>query len=31
MFIDNGEIGEYKDWLDTDGNIINAGDGGILA
>ena len=30
MFIDNGEIGEYKDWLDTDGNIINASDGGMI-
>ena len=26
----NGKIGEFIDWLDTDGNIINAGDGGII-
>lgn len=26
----NGELNEYHPWLDTDGNIINAGDGGII-
>ncbi len=26
----NGELGEFKDWYDTDGNIINASDGGII-
>lgn len=28
--IKNGELTEFVDWLDTDGNIINASDGGIL-
>jgi len=26
----NGELNEYFPWLDTDGNIINASDGGII-
>ncbi|MBQ3041096.1 MAG: family 43 glycosylhydrolase [Clostridia bacterium] len=26
----HGEINEFVDWLDTDGNIINASDGGII-
>ena len=26
----NGKIGEFKDIFDTDGNIINASDGGII-
>lgn len=26
----HGEINEYIDWLDTDGNVINASDGGII-
>ena len=26
----NGTIGEYVQWHDTDGNIINASDGGII-
>ncbi len=26
----NGKIGEFKDWYDTDGNVINASDGGII-
>lgn len=26
----NGELTEFVDWLDTDGNVINASDGGIL-
>ena len=26
----NGEIDEFVDWYDTDGNVINASDGGIL-
>lgn len=26
----NGELDEYVDWLDTDGNTINVSDGGIL-
>lgn len=26
----NGEINEFVDWHDTDGNIINASDGGII-
>ena len=26
----NGEITEFVDWHDTDGNIINASDGGII-
>lgn len=28
--IKNGEINEFVDWYDTDGNIINASDGGII-
>ncbi len=26
----HGEINEFVQWLDTDGNIINASDGGII-
>lgn len=26
----NGKIGEFVDWFDTDGNVINASDGGII-
>ena len=26
----HGEINEFIDWHDTDGNIINASDGGII-
>jgi hypothetical protein len=26
----NGKCGEFVDWFDTDGNIINASDGGII-
>ena len=26
----HGDINEFADWLDTDGNIINASDGGII-
>jgi hypothetical protein len=26
----HGEINEYINWLDTDGNIINASDGGVI-
>ena len=26
----HGEINEFIDWLDTDGNIINASDGGVI-
>jgi len=26
----NGKVGEFVDWLDTDGKIINASDGGII-
>lgn len=26
----NGELNEYFSWVDTDGNIINASDGGII-
>ena len=26
----HGEINEFVDWYDTDGNIINASDGGII-
>lgn len=26
----NGEIGEFYQWLDEDGNIINASDGGMI-
>jgi hypothetical protein len=26
----HGEINEYIQWHDTDGNIINASDGGII-
>ncbi|WP_051621032.1 family 43 glycosylhydrolase [Paenibacillus sp. UNC451MF] len=26
----NGEMDEYFSWLDTDGNVINASDGGII-
>ena len=26
----HGEINEFVDWLDTDGNVINASDGGII-
>ena len=26
----HGEINEFVDWLDTDGNIINASDGGVI-
>jgi beta-xylosidase len=28
--LNHGEINEFVDWLDTDGNIINASDGGII-
>lgn len=28
--IRNGELNEFVDWHDTDGNIINASDGGII-
>ncbi len=28
--IKNGKINEFAEWLDTDGNIINASDGGII-
>jgi len=28
--IKNGEINEFVQWYDTDGNIINASDGGII-
>ena len=26
----NGKLNEYVDWLDEDGRIINASDGGII-
>ena len=26
----NGKINEFVQWFDTDGNIINASDGGII-
>ena len=26
----HGEINEFIEWRDTDGNIINASDGGII-
>lgn len=26
----NGDLDEYFPWLDTEGNIINASDGGII-
>ena len=29
-FISNGKSGEFIDWFDTDGNVINASDGGII-
>ncbi len=28
--IRNGRIGEFLDWYDEDGNVINASDGGII-
>ena len=28
--LSNGKCGEFVDWLDTDGNVINASDGGII-
>ena len=29
-FISNGKSGEFIDWFDTDGDVINASDGGII-
>ncbi len=26
----NGELGQFTDWFDTDGNVINASDGGMI-
>ena len=26
----HGKVGEFVDWLDTDGNVINASDGGVI-
>lgn len=26
----NGKLNEFPDWLDTDGNVINASDGGVI-
>ena len=28
--IHNGDLNEFTDWYDTDGNVINASDGGII-